>query len=141
MICSQDVCLKEVAEQGHDFNWIRPRCACGGFRVWGHGRVSRYFEGYAAPLIVQRFRCFDCRRVFTCRPSNAWTRFRWFAFTIIHALISRMKSFQWPVLVPRQRGGHWLRRLGVHLHCSGGISDPLKWLAGCRARGEPPFPI
>ena len=141
MIWSQDVCLNEVDEQGRAFKWNRPRCDCGGFRVWGHGRVCRYFEGFSEPLFVQRFRCFDCRRVFTCRPLDVWSRFLSAAMLIIDALISRLTLFRWPTSVPRQRGGHWLRRLSENLLVRGLAGDPVAWLRTCKARGDPPFPI
>ena len=141
MICCQDVCLKEVADYGASFNWKRPQCPCFGLRVWGHGRVARYFEGFREPLLVQRFRCADCRKVFTCRPAAVWPRFLSFALTIIDALIARYAERFWPMGVPRQRGGHWLRRLSKELLAQTQAIEPVPWLQKCRANARWPFSI
>lgn len=141
MICCQDVCLKELAERGDAFKWIRPKCECGGLRVWGHGRVSRYFPGLRTPLRVQRFRCADCEVVFTCRPATIWPRFLSFILVVIDALIARLEARCWPVAVPRQRGGHWLRRLTEELLARGYRGDPLDWLRRCRIESRWPFAI
>jgi hypothetical protein len=141
MIWTQDVCLDEVAEHGHAFKWNRPRCECGGSRVWGHGRVERYFPGFDLPLYVQRFRCADCSTVFTCRPASVWPRFLSFLLVVLDALILRFSERCWPVGVPRQRGGHWLRRMSEEFLARGFQGDPLLWLLECRCGGRWPFSI
>ena len=141
MICCQDVCLKEVDEQGRAFKRSRPLCDCGGLRVWGHGRVWLYFEGFLQPLFVQRFRCFHCRRVCTCQRSDVWPRFLSDSTLIIDTLISRLTRFRWPERLPRQRGAHWLHRLSDDLLACGFSDDPVFWLRACEADGHPSFPI
>lgn len=141
MICSQDVCLHEVAEAGAAFKWNRPKCECGGLRVWGHGRVGRYFEGFSKPLLVQRFRCADCKTVFTCRPKGWWARFVACATTVIGVLIARFTDRRWPATVPRQRAEHWLRRFTACRLFDPGRLDEASFLRSCLAEGGPPFSI
>jgi transposase-like protein len=141
MICSQDVCLNEVAELSHAFKWNRPKCECGGLRVWGHGRVGRYFEGFSEPLLVQRFRCADCKTVFTCRPKGWWARFVASATTVIRVLLSRFTDRRWPATVPRQRAEHWLRRFNTNRLFDPGPVDEASFLRACLAGGGPPFSI
>lgn len=141
MICTQDVCLNQVAELGSSFKWNRPHCDCGGLRVWGHGRVVRYFPGFDQPLLVQRFRCEDCRSVFTCRPSCVWPRFLTRALVVLEALITRFSERKWPATIPRQRGGHWLRKLSEEFLVRTFLGNPLDWLQGCLLDLRIPFSI
>ena len=141
MICSQDVCLKEVAERGDAFKWNRPQCECGGLRVWGHGRVGRYFEGFSEPLRVQRFRCADCKTVFTCRPLGWWARFFTRAATVITALFVRFTEKRWPPGIRRQRAEHWLWRFNDERLFDPERVDEASFLRTCLAGGGPPFSI
>ncbi len=141
MISIQDVCLDELAQLRMLFNWNRPACPCGGLRVWGHGRVERYFPNIEEPLLVQRFRCNDCQRVFTCRPACVWPRFLSAAITVIEALATRLTSRFWPPSIPRQRGGHWLKRISdAFLACPAKL-EPLEWLHDCGMNMRWPFTI
>ena len=52
MILTVCVKLKDIFEQGRNFNWIKPkRCPrCRSVRIWGHGFVTAYF-GLGADLL------------------------------------------------------------------------------------------
>jgi hypothetical protein len=62
--------LKELQAQGKAYRWERPsHCpGCNGVRLWGHGYVLRYFQGFLAGLWLKRWRCCDCTQVHTLRP-------------------------------------------------------------------------
>lgn len=105
-----DVPVAQVAAQGKDFNWIRPKCGCGRKKVWGHGYVTRFFEGFALPLWLKRYRCPGCGTVFTMIPASFARRYQSPAATIWSSIGARLTSRSWPRGLPRQRGGHWLRK-------------------------------
>ena len=66
MILSVCAKLNEIHEQGCKFNWTKPdRCPrCNSARLWGHGYVPAYFDGFAEGLLLRRFRCPDCGCIF-----------------------------------------------------------------------------
>ena len=43
--------VKQLFEMGRDYLWPRPKLCprCGG-RIWGHGFVPAYFDGYTEPF-------------------------------------------------------------------------------------------
>lgn len=44
------------------------------------------------------------------RPSGFWKKFQTNTEQIFNALVDRLEGLSWPLGVPRQRGGHWLRK-------------------------------
>lgn len=110
MLIPTDVSVAEIAIQGKDFNWNRPACPCGSRKVWGHGFVTRFFAGFLAGVLLKRYRCPNCRTVFTLLPEGYGRRLQTRITEISEALRSRLKHQDWPIGLPRQRGGHWLRK-------------------------------
>jgi hypothetical protein len=104
-----DVPLAEVAVQGKNFNWNRPNCGCGQEKVWGHGFISRFIEGFPDRIWLKRYRCPRCKSIFTLLPAGVGRRFRTIISDIWVAIETRLVHFFWPNRLPRQRGGHWLR--------------------------------
>jgi hypothetical protein len=119
------VSIKEIVRLGRDFPWPRPeRCPrCGHCRLWGHGFVSAYFDGYWEPLWLRRYRCPACRLILQLKPSGYFKRFQASIETIRQSLSHRFYRHLWPPGTHRQRQGHWLRSLfkqaKVHLGLSG----------------------
>jgi hypothetical protein len=107
------LCVKTLAKRGRDFPWRRPkRCPrCQGPRLWGHGFVSRYFEGFCEPLSLRRYRCPDCGVVLCLRPAGYWKRFQSSIETIRRVLFHRLRTGRWPPGSHPPRGRHWLRGL------------------------------
>lgn len=66
MIQFVEVLLKLISEQGRDFKWPRPQTCpyCNHSKVWGHGYVSRLFDGFRRALLIKCYRCPECGRVF-----------------------------------------------------------------------------
>lgn len=105
-----DALLTEVASQGKNFKWNRPSCPCGSKKVWGHGFVARYFDGFPAIVYLKRYRCPSCRTVYTMLPKG-FVKYASSSVTSIWATLRhRLTHYFWPKKVPRQRAGHWLRR-------------------------------
>jgi hypothetical protein len=132
--------LDELFSQGKDFKWERP-CACPKCqgKIWGHGFVSRYFQGFSSALWIKRFRCTACRAVIAFRPSDYWPRLQTSAEAIFRALLGRLESHCWPQGVSRQRAGHWLagflRSLRLHPEWGSRGEDLPAQLAAARASG------
>jgi len=76
-------------------------------RLWGHGYVRRYFDGYVYPLWVKRFRCPDCSCVYTLRPDLFYPRFRYSLVTILASIVARLTEHRWLSCLPRQNQQYW----------------------------------
>ena len=101
------VSFAELGQVGRSFKWKIPDCPCGSKKVWGHGFVSRILEGNLVEL--KRYRCANCRKVFTLRPKIFWPWFQTSVELIFKALWNRLTKRRWPKNTTRQRGGYWLR--------------------------------
>jgi len=105
--------VKRLVEEGRDFPWPRPyRCpCCQGCRVWGHGYVSRYFEGFSHGLWMKRYRCADCGAVHTLRPRPFYKGFYYSSTSILFSLLSRIIHGRWLKCLSRQVQQYWLKGL------------------------------
>jgi hypothetical protein len=123
--------VKQLFKEGRDYCWPRPEgCPrCRG-RVWGHGFVPAYFDGYAEPLWLRRYRCPDCGGVIRLRPRGYFQRFQASISTIRDCLSFWVRHHRWPPgpSPPRQR--HWLRALRRHLFQYEGLQHHPDLLAG-----------
>lgn len=115
-------------------NSKRPCCPCGNPFVRKHGWVLRVLDD-GPPCQIQRYRCQECRRIFQDKPSSHWPFQRHAVALMLAALTFRLRRHRWPKGLPRQRCGHWLRRLGVlaRLRFQGqGLLSVIKILWRCR---------
>jgi len=112
MIWQVAVELDEVFAQGRGFAWPRPpgclRCGC--YRVWGHGFVGRYFDGFVLPLLLRCYRCPGCGCVMTPRPAGYVRRIRAALASIRDELRARLETGRWRSQ-PASRMRHWLGHL------------------------------
>lgn len=101
--------VQRLAELGKKYPWPRlARClSCASSRVWGHGYVPRYFEGFYQPLWVHRLRCPDCGTVYTLRPDLFYWRFRYSVRTILSSLMTKITDGFWLPSLPRQNQQYW----------------------------------
>jgi hypothetical protein len=101
--------VAQIMSQGKLYPWLRPeRCPrCGGQRLWGHGYVPRYFDGFPEPTWVKRWRCPDCGAVHTCRPASHWRRFLAPISIILASLVAKLAGLRWPHGESRQRQQYW----------------------------------
>ena len=135
MLVHTDVPLALVVKDGKDFNWNRPSCNCGGEKVWGHGYVARFFAGIVAAVLLKRYRCPNCRRVFIMMPEGYAPRYQTPARVMCDALASRLMHRGWPRGLPRQRGWHWLRKFLAICRMDFPEDDLLTVLARLRGNG------
>ena len=113
MILAVCVSLNEILEKERDFPWPRPEgCPkCGGERIWFHGFVLAFFDGFTIGLWLRRFRCPDCKGVHRMRPSGYFKQFQASVASIHLSIVRRLETGRWPLGLSRSRQGHWLRAL------------------------------
>jgi hypothetical protein len=119
MIWFVAVDLKRIYEQGRNFSWPRPpHCLrCRNWRVWGHGYVERYFDGFDQALAIKCYHCPACGCVITLRPKSHFKRIHAGKKAIRFHLSHRLKTGRWPPSsLPRSRLRHWLSNLKQRVH-------------------------
>lgn len=114
MVLHVAVNVKELFTLGRLYPWPRPdKCRlCSSKRIWGHGYVPRYFEGFIHPLWIRRLRCPDCGTVYTLRPDTFVRGFRYSLATIILSITAKITG-KTPLIPPpsRQARQYWLKSL------------------------------
>jgi len=105
--------LKEIEEKGRKYQWVRPEVCvrCRGSRLWGHGFVESWFDGYVHALLLRRYRCPVCGCVIKLKPRGFFRRFQATEDTIRFHIIRRLKTGKWPQGCSSARCRHWLRAL------------------------------
>ena len=113
MILPVSVFLNEINRCGRNYNWKKPSCCprCHSVRVWGHGFVAAYFDGYDECLFLRRYRCPDCKCVIRMKPQGYFRRFRTPIDTIRSCIFHRLLNGSWPVGHCGSRQRHWLSAL------------------------------
>ena len=113
MVLHVAVDVQKLVELGKKYPWPRPaRClSCKSSRLWGHGYVRRYFEGFVHPLWIRRLRCPDCRTVYTLRPDLFYRGFRYSVRTILSSLMAKITDGWWLPSLPRQNQQYWYKGL------------------------------
>jgi hypothetical protein len=103
--------IKLLFEQGKEYAWERlPKCRrCGSVRIWGHGFVLRWLDGFSEQVWVKRYRCADCHCVYTMRPKGFWKRFQASVDTIVTSIKSKLEKNQWLPTFGRQRQQYWFQ--------------------------------
>lgn len=109
------MCVKEIFRLGKDYPFYRPdHCQrCGSAKVWGHGFVSLWIDGYDEALWFRRWLCPVCGCVHTIRPFGYWPRHHTPIHVIVTGLYHRLKyGFWFKSQGPSRQGQqHWLRAL------------------------------
>jgi hypothetical protein len=113
MVIFFSVILKDLLSQGRDYPWPKPLgCPrCEGFRLWGHGFVLAYFDGYDQPFCLKRYRCPDCRCVLRLRPEGYFKRFQASVEMIRASIADKSAKNRWLPGISRSRQCHWFRSL------------------------------
>jgi len=105
--------IKEVFRLGRKYPWPKPEICprCTQSKVWGHGYVLAYFDGFDNGVFLKRYRCPACGCVMRLRPERYLSRFQAPVDVIRYRLSYRLRYGRWPPGVSRSRPGHWLRSL------------------------------
>lgn len=134
MIVALNATANEISESGRKFNWPEHSCEKCSRKMWGHGYVSRYFDGITDPIPIKRLICAGCGMVVIFRPSTHWARFRSSIKSIYEILCFRLKDCFWPPGFRRQRGGYWLTKL-IAVVLMNGVTSTLEFLEDRYCRG------
>ena len=133
------MCVKEIFRLGRDYPFHRPeRCLdqqCKSTKVWGHGFILLYIQGYAERLPFRRWRCPICGRVYTIRPCDYWLRHSVPIWTIAEALRYRTTQGFWSKSsgFSRQRQQHWFRALKANIKAHLGMDFSHGFMEGFTA--------
>jgi hypothetical protein len=107
--------VKEInaRDKGRGYDWPRPvqcpRCSCG--RIWGHGFVWAFFEGFKEGLYLKRYRCPCCGCVIRMKPAGYFRGFSVTVEKIKSSIASRVKGVSWLKDLSAGRQRHWFRSL------------------------------
>ena len=113
MIHFVNVLLKDIFEMGREYPWKKPdKCpCCGNWKIWGHGFVSAFFNGFSSAIWLKRYRCPACGCIIRMRPASHFTRFQSSRHTIRSDLLYRINTGRWPKDSSKSRQRHWLKNL------------------------------
>lgn len=102
---------------GRNYPWKKPFVCpnCGSTRLWGHGFVTAFFDGFVEALFIKRYRCPDCRTVIRCRPAGYFARFQADKETIRASVSMKARMNKWLRGISRSRQNHWYRGLLRHI--------------------------
>lgn len=101
--------FNKLQEKKKNYPWPRlDQCpSCEGTRVWGHGYVLRFFDGYETGVWLKRYRCPECKAVHTSRPETHYRGF-WASWkTILLCLFEKGTNNRWLSVLSRQRQQYW----------------------------------
>ena len=118
LIISVAVKIKELLKKKRDYPWPRPEVCvrCGASKVWGHGFVTAWFDGFNEALDLRRWRCPACGCVIRMKPCGYFKNFQASIETIRSRISHRLKTGRWPPGLSHTRQGHWLRALIKNVH-------------------------
>ena len=113
MISCVTVKLKQIFKKGRNYSWPRPELClrCHSHQLWGHGYVASYFDGFAQPLYLKRYRCPGCGCVIKMKPAGFLNRFQACTDTIRSSIGWRLKTGCWLAGLSRSRQNHWFKAL------------------------------
>ena len=113
MVIFFPVILKQLFHLGRLYPWPKPdHCPrCGSHRLWGHGFVEAFFDGFDQSLLLRRYRCPDCGCVIRLRPQGYFKRFQSSIATIRSSIEQKVKTGRWLTGLSRTRQRHWFRSL------------------------------
>jgi hypothetical protein len=113
MILAVFAVLKEIYKQGRDYSWPRPEVCphCKSGRLWGHGFVPAYFDGFEGGILLRRYRCVECGCVIRLKPQGYFHKFQSSIKAIRSSIRHRLEAGRWVGAISRSRGLHWLKAL------------------------------
>lgn len=107
--------FKKLISSGKNYPWEKPdHCPnCGSAKLWGHGYVRRYFDGYNNAVWIKRYQCPLCKSVHTCRPVSHYARIQSSRSIVITVLSLKIIFNKFLNGLSRQRQQYWYRRFCV----------------------------
>jgi hypothetical protein len=128
--------IKEIFALGRTYPWPKPKLCprCKASKVWGHGWVLGFFDGFDEGLWLRRYRCPGCGCVLKLRPDGYFPRFQASIEAIRTSLSHRIERGRWPPFPSPSRQRHWMRALRRKTEAylgrsfSGTWMDAFEWL-------------
>ncbi len=113
MVIFFPVILKDLFILGRNYPWPRPDSCprCCSYRLWGHGYVPAYFEGYDRSFSLKRYLCPDCGCVIRLRPRGYFKRFQASIAVIRSSIAIKSHAGKWRPGIKKERQRHWFRSL------------------------------
>lgn len=107
------VILNDLFKSGRDYQWPKPNSCtrCSSCRLWGHGYVTAYFDGFNLPLFLKRYRCPDCGCIICLRPEGYFKRFQASIEKIRSSILSRVQTGKCLSELDHNRQRHWFNSL------------------------------
>lgn len=92
MIIKVKAHIKDIFKLGKKYQWQKPaKCYhCKESRLWGHGFVLSFFDGFDQGLYLKRYRCPYCHTIFKLKPFGYFKRFQADVKLIFSSLRSRI---------------------------------------------------
>jgi hypothetical protein len=105
-----------------------PPCNCPDCKqkLWSHGFRDRNLEN--TKIVLKRLRCPKCCKVTSIRPAGMLDYFQTLLKAMIVTLEHRLTFKSWPLDIPRQRAGHWLRAFYRHHRMHAPDQSPKSYL-------------
>lgn len=126
MIIKVKIDIKEIFRQGKNFIWQRPSVCpcCKDPRLWGHGFVFSFFDGFDQGIYLKRYRCPYCKTVLKLKPYGYFKRFQANARQILASVINRVYCDRYLPGISWSRQHFWFtalkRNIAAYL--------PINWL-------------
>ena len=113
MILNVKADIKQIFKLGKKFKWQKPvKCKyCGEPKLWGHGFVLSFFDGFGQGLYLKRYRCPYCHTVFKLKPRGYFKRFQADIKTIFASILSRIYNNKYLPRLPWSRQHFWFTAL------------------------------
>jgi len=113
MIINVKADIKQIFKLGKKFKWQKPdKCKhCGEPKIWGHGFVLSFFDGFGQGLYLKRYRCPYCHTVFKLKPKGYFKRFQADIKTIFASILVRMYQSRYLPRLSWSRQHFWFSAL------------------------------
>ncbi len=113
MIIKVKADIKQIFKQGKNFTWPKPsRCPhCNDSRLWGHGFVLSFFDGFDQGVYLKRYRCPYCKTVFKLKPHGFFKRFQASIWQILTSIMSRLYTDRYLPELSWNRQHFWFTAL------------------------------
>ena len=99
---------------------------CGGPRLWFHGFVRAFFDGFETGVLLRRLRCPDCKAVHRMRPAGYFKRFQSPVAAIRISIVHRIETGRWPTGSVTSKAGALVKSAhGENFGYSGLIVAPV----------------
>ncbi len=130
--------LEIIKDLGKKYLWNKPNMcpSCRGNRLWGHGFVLRYFQGFHLGLWMKKWRCPDCGAVHTGRPYDYPPGFQHSENTIYNAIRNKLSQKSYLKEISYQTQQYWHKALSFQSRLNNNWIDIEKFFTQYIMNGQ-----